>query len=583
VSSRTRVAGGGAAENCVDGLKKALRAWPWLAAIATGLLYAGCFPPFDQSWLCWFALTPLLAAIWFSGKKNSRRRGLRDLLLGYVAGLTFFWIVFSWLTTVTVAGWFLLQFYMAIYVAVWSWFCGMLRPRVRESAAIPRRKHQWPPPQPNESQAARIPWLSSLHNLYLALALAAAWTALEWLRGWVLEGGWGWNGLGVALYLYRPIIQIAEFTGVAGISFLVAFANVIALSSVYRFILESKIRQMRPHYDLTLTMAAVVGVAVYGFQTMQIRQPAMPLRVALVQANVPREEKFTPQFAMKIFDQFSRLSEMALKSNPNLELLVWPESSMPGPVLEDKDSNEYVMEFAAHARVDLLLGAIDQDETHAYNAALLVAEGGKRLQLYRKLHLVPFGEYVPGRNWVPLLARIIGDQVPADFDAGTDYTIFRITNKDVQVAPLICFEDTIGELARRFVLKGANLLVNVTNDGWFLRSAGSRQHLANAVFRCVETRRPMVRAANTGVTCFINEFGRITQMLTDEHGSQFTDGVLSGDTAVPTERQLTFYTRHGELFAQCCAGLALLTVTLNALPKFRRKPEAVEIDEPVSA
>ena len=211
-----------------------------------------------------------------------------------------------------------------------------------------------------------------------------------------------------------------------------------------------------------------------------------------------------------------------------------------------------------------------EDEKHAYNAALLVTEGGRRTQLYRKLHLVPFGEYVPGRNRVPLLARIIGDQVPADFDAGTDYTVFRLTNNAVQIAPLICFEDTIGELTRRFVIKGANLLVNVTNDGWFLRSAGSQQHLANAIFRCVETRRPMVRAANTGVTCFVNEFGRVTQTLVDETGSQFTDGVITGDVMIPTQGTLTFYAQHGELFAQCCACIALVAIALRLLWAVRR-------------
>jgi apolipoprotein N-acyltransferase len=135
----------------------------------------------------------------------------------------------------------------------------------------------------------------------------------------------------------------------------------------------------------------------------------------------------------------------------------------------------------------------------------------------------------------------------------------------VQVAPLICFEDTIGELARRFVLPadtspGANLLVDITNDGWFLRSAGSRQHLANAIFRCVETRRPMVRAANTGVTCFVNELGRITQRLQDETGSTFTEGVLTGEIKVPTEHELTFYTRRGELFAKLCAVITLIGI-----------------------
>ena len=146
--------------------------------------------------------------------------------------------------------------------------------------------------------------------------------------------------------------------------------------------------------------------------------------------------------------------------------------------------------------------------------------------------------------------------MPADFDAGTDYTVFRLTNNDVRVAPLICFEDSIGELTRQFVIKGASCLVNVTNDGWFLRSAGSRQHLANAIFRCVETRRPMVRAANTGVTCFVNEFGRVTSML-EKDGDQFIDGVLSSDVAVPTQGGLTFYVRHGELFARCCAALSV--------------------------
>ena len=168
---------------------------------------------------------------------------------------------------------------------------------------------------------------------------------------------------------------------------------------------------------------------------------------------------------------------------------------------------------------------------------------------------MPFGEYVPGRNTVPFIARIVGDQVPADFTRGKEPVVFRLTNDEVKVAPLICFEDTLGELTRQFVLRGANLLANVTNDGWFLRSAGSRQHLENAIFRCIETRRPMVRAANTGVTCFVNRFGRVTQVLLDAKGSQFTEGVLTGNVDVPTDGGLTFYVRHGELFAQVCGGV----------------------------
>ena len=225
------------------------------------------------------------------------------------------------------------------------------------------------------------------------------------------------------------------------------------------------------------------------------------------------------------------------------------------------------MELAASSETDLLLGTIDVDKRDVYNAALLVSDGGERTQVYRKVHLVPFGEYVPGRHKVPLLARIVGDQVPADFKEGTEYTVFTLTNSEVHVAPLICFEDTIGELTRRFVLPnettpGANLLVDVTNDGWFERSAGSQQHLANALFRCVETRRPMVRAANTGVTCFINQFGRVTQMLRDDTGSTFTEGVLTGEIKVPTEEGLTFYVRHGEVFAKACAAITLISLLI---------------------
>ena len=525
-------------------MKKITKLWPWLAAICSGLLYAACFAPFNLTWFCWIALIPLIAAVWFSGTE-SRRPWLRNLLLGYVAGLTFFWTVFSWLTTVTVLGWFVLQFYMAIYVAIWAWFCGLVRPRRKINRATASKWDQMLAQARSSAAPVQPPWTRSTNNLRLALLLAAAWTTLEWLRGWIFSG-FGWNGLGVALHDTWPLIQIAEFTGVAGLSFLVAFTNVIILTTAYRLVIEARTRMMRPHFDFTVTMAAIVGVLVFGVRATQISPPAKPLRVAAVQSNVPQTQKFDPQFTRKIFDQFRRLSEIALRSNPPPELLVWPESSMPGPVLTDQESYNFVMDLAASAETDILLGTIDEENGDVYNAAMLVSDGGERVQMYRKVHLVPFGEYVPGRHTVPLLARIVGDQVPGDFKAGTEHTVFTLTNHEIRVSPLICFEDTIGELTRQFVLPtesgpGANLLVDVTNDGWFQHSAGSHQHLANAIFRCVETRRPMIRAANTGVTCFVNQFGRVTQELQDEKGSTFAEGVLTGEVMVPTEHELTFY------------------------------------------
>jgi apolipoprotein N-acyltransferase len=552
----------------VGAFSKALRLWPWLAAVSSGFLGAACFAPFNYSWLCWIALTPLLAAVWFSDAKV-KRRWLRDLLLGYVAGLAFFWTVFFWLRTVTVPGVILVGAYMAFYFAFWSWICGLLRPSLRAPAAVSRWT-QAPPNPASESPLSRSPWLRSTNNLRLAFLLAAVWVAHEWLRGLVFSG-WSWNSLGGALHAQLAIIQIAEFTGVAGLSFLVAFTNVILLTSARRFILEIQVRPMRPHYDLTLTMAAIVGVMGFGVHCLRVLRPTKTINVALVQPNIPREEKFTAEFAQQTFDKFTRLSAPALGASVRPDLIVWPESSMPGPVLSDEVSYRFVMDFSVSAKTDLLLGTIDQDETHAYNAAMLVSDVGGRTQIYRKVHLVPFGEYVPGRHTIPLLARVVGDQVPDDFAFGKEYTVFHLTNDKAVVAPLICFEDTIGDLTRQFVLGGANLLVNVTNDGWFLRSAGAQQHVASAVFRCVETRLPMVRAANTGVTCFVNEFGRITQILVDEHGSQFTEGTLTGEVSIPTNHELTFYVRHGEVFAQSCVGISLLTLIVLGLQLVRRR------------
>jgi apolipoprotein N-acyltransferase len=165
----------------------------------------------------------------------------------------------------------------------------------------------------------------------------------------------------------------------------------------------------------------------------------------------------------------------------------------------------------------------------------------------------------------------VGDQVPDDFAFGKEHTVFKLTDDKAAVAPLICFEDTIGDLTRQFVLGGANLLVNVTNDGWFLRSAGAQQHVNTAVFRSVETRLPMVRAANTGVTCFINEFGKVTQVLVAEDGSHFTEGTLTGQVAIVAKPELTFYVRHGELFTYICVGIAGLTVVVLGVRSVMRR------------
>lgn len=530
---------------------KLLRFWPWLAAVTSGLLCAACFPPLDQGWLCWIALTPLILAVWFSGQ-NTRRRWLRNLLLGYVAGIAFFTAGFGWLGALgdlyqnfflhSLS--FLLSIYLAVYLAFWAWFAGLIRP---------------------------VSFVSSSRNLLVAFLGAAAWVTHEWIRGWLFSG-FGWNGLGVALHRNWPLIQAAEFTGVAGLSFAIAFTNLIVVAVPVRLFAETKLHRMRPHFDLTLTMIALVALFAFGLHTVQNPPPTKTLRVAAVQGNIPQLQKFDPHFTSEIFDKFSRLSEIALRADTPPDLLVWPESSMPDPVRDqNSQSYQFIRNFLASANSDLFLGTLDFEGDHDYNAAVLFSNGGERMQFYRKIHLVPFGEYMPARKGFPLFAAIAGTWVPGDFTFGKDYAVLSLTSDGIQIAPLICFEDTVGELVRQFVLRNADLLVDITNDGWFLQSAASHQHVANALFRCVENRRPMVRAANTGVTCFIDQFGRVTQILRDDTGNTFTEGVLTGLVEVPQTRRLTFYARHGELFAQSCAlvtAIAILIVV--ALRRLRR-------------
>ena len=508
--------------------------------MASGLLGTLCFPPFNQSWLCWIALTPLVVAIWFSGE-NSRRRWLRNLLLGYVAGIVFFTFTFSWLGALgdLYQSFFLhglsllLSIYLAMHFAFWAWFIGSIRPPA---------------------------FIASWRNLLVAFVAASAWVTHEWTRGWLFSG-FGWNGLGVALHAEWPMIQIAELTGVVGLSFAIVFANIIAVTTPLRLFAEARTHRMRPHFDLTLTMIGIVALLAFGLHRGQYPSPTKPVRIAAVQAGVPQLQKFDPQFTGEVFERFRRLSEIALAANPPPDLLVWPESSMPDPVRDQNtESYRFVTDFSAAMKTDLMLGTLDVEDSHDYNAALLVSHSGERVQIYRKIHLVPFGEYIPLRHSFPLFAAIASTWVPGDFARGTEHTVFSLTNADVRAAPLICFEDTVGDLVRRFVVNGANLLVDVTNDGWFLHSSGSRQHVANALFRCVENRRPMVRAANTGVTCFVNEFGRVTQILQDDTGNTFNEGVLTGEINVPQDQHLTFYAQHGELFAELCVAVTLLSL-----------------------
>jgi len=524
---------------------------PWLCAVLSGILLALSFPPADFDGLAWVALAPVLWAIWFS-EPWTKREPLRIFLLGYIAGLGYFVGSLQWLTTVTVAGWLALAAYLAVYPALWALFVGLMA-RVQAENFGP------------EGSA----WRKSLRNFGTAALAAAAWAALEWLRG-IIFTGFGWNSLGVTLHNNLAIIQVSDLTGMAGLSFLLVLVNAMLAITAKRLQVEIARKKVRPHYDLTLAIALVA--LAFGYGARQLFAPAPEsetVTVAAVQANVPILEKRDPAHEDRILKLHLDMSEKALALKP--DLLVWPEAATPRPLFQDQATWDAVRKLAEGTTADFLTGTVYFGPEGDFNSAVMLTEHAKKAQLYHKIHLVPFGEYVPMRHSFPLFAMIVGNLVPDDFDFGRDYTVMKLSSKPVRVGPLICFEDTLGDLARHFVLRGAQMFVTVTNDGWFLDSVGSLQHLRQALFRCAENKIPMVRAANTGVTCSIDRFGRVEQMLATDKGKTNFEGFFSVPVQAPKNPKPTFYARYGDVFAMLCLMATVAVVGFGFLQPGRRR------------
>jgi len=531
-------------------VKNIVRLWPWVAAAFSGLLLVLCFAPFDQAWLVWIALSPLLAALWF-GRPHPTHPLLRKAELGCLTGLVYFLGSLSWLREVSVSGWFILCLYLSVYPAIWAGIVWVI--------ATPRER----------TSTVRSVWLSSWRNLRTAATAAAAWVAMEWLRGTVFTG-FGWNALGIALHENVPLIQLTSLTGVGGLSFLAVMTAAIAVATVKRLAIEARGGKIRAHFDFTLTLALVVLAFGYGLRQLSPAGKTVSLRVAAVQPSIPQHEKWNPAFEQKIYDTLERLTSAALAMKP--DLLLWPEAATPRGFFEDPLASEFVRKTTASGDFSLLFGSLILSHEADYNAAIMMTGAEEEPQVYHKSHLVMFGEYVPFRESFPLFAIIVGDQVPADFDAGGGPVIFRLPRPPVAISPLICFEDTVAELGRASALDGAQMFVTITNTGWFRRSAAGRQHLAHAVFRCAETRRPMARCANNGVTAVIDDLGRVRQILQGADGDIFSEGVMLAEMKVPVNPPETLFMRVGELFSLLCLGTTLAALGMTTV---RRRTVAI--------
>lgn len=522
----------------------------WVLASLSGVAMALCFAPIGWGDLCWVALVPLICGIWF-GQCWPRRDWVRLGMLGFLFGAFYFGGSLFWLTTLTVPGWAALSLFLALYPTLWALFLG--------TVAKPA----------GNDPSGRPVWLSSIYNLRVCALGAAAWVALEWLRGaFILQ--FPWNSLGIALHANIPILQLTDLTGVGGISFLIVMANLMLVATVKRLLLEIRLGARRPHYDFAFTLALIALAWGYGIRQLVAPPPqSTTFTFASVQANVPQTIRNDLTFESEVMGRYIRHTETALAMKP--DLILWPESAPPHPLFNNQETWDTVKDLADRHEGDLLLGTVHFSEQGDYNSVVLLSDHAAQAQIYHKMHLVPFGEFVPFRESFPLFAWIVGDLVPGDFDPGPYPVVFEMASKPVKLAPLICFEDVLGDLARQFVRRGAQIFTVVTNDGWFLESAGARQHLNHAVFRCAENKIPMLRSANTGVTCFVDRFGLVREALQRDDGSTFFEGVLFGSATVPKNPGLTFYARHGEVFSIAC-----LAVSLGGLGVFfvrRRKTE----------
>lgn len=231
--------------------------------------------------------------------------------------------------------------------------------------------------------------------------------------------------------------------------------------------------------------------------------------------------------------------------------MIWPETAVPDYVRESRRSYALVRELARQG-APILVGSMDiawADEggPEYYNSSLLFDRNGMLVEVYDKQHLVMFGEYIPLRRFLPFMTAMT--PIEESFDPGSESKVFELASPSISFSVLICFEDTVARLSRRAVRNGAQLLINQTNDAWFEETIASWQHMTHSVFRAVENRTPMVRTANTGVSCGIDAYGRIHDLLADGDGHTFITGFNIVHSRVPAkDRALTFYTRYGDVF-----------------------------------
>lgn len=486
-------------------------------ALLSGLLLVLCFPRFDVHLLAWVALVPLFLAL--RGKDP-----LRAFALSFLAGFVFFRGVFSWINPDVGVRWtehFLLNSYLGFYLGLF----GLTLSFVTRQTGLP-----------------------------LIVTAPTIWVSVEYLRSHASFLGLPWGLLGHSQYLNLPLIQISSFTGAYGLSFLIVMAN----ATITQLILawgeaktpRSPVQILNAcRWPVGATSLALLVSLLYGFQAISRQPTGKSVAITVIQGNIPQGERWKPEFRERNLATHVRLTRDATKSR-GASVVVWPETSVPGLLLQDLELLTQLGGLARETGTHLVIGSAVRPKigprefraTHSFNSAFLVTPQGRVAGQYNKIRLLPFGEYLPHKELLPWPSRLVK---AASFVPGQEYTVFNANG--IAFGVPICWETIFPDHIRRLVLNGALVMVNITNEAWFGDTPAPYQFMAMNVFRAVENRIPIARAANTGISGFIDAYGRIIGKVTNEKKDTFVSGFLTKD--LPLVRARTFYTLYGDVFA----------------------------------
>jgi apolipoprotein N-acyltransferase len=499
-------------------------------AAFSGILLAVAFPVLDLHLVAWISLLPLFLALRGQGVRNG-------FWLGGTAGIVYFAGTVHWVTNsvhfyggIPVVPASLITLLLCAYLALY--------PAVFGAAVVHIRKN---------------------HPSLVFIAAPALWTALELARTYVFSG-FPWSLLGYSQYRALPVVQIADITGVYGVSFLIVLVN----AALAEFIGDRK-----RYPGLIVALGVLLLALSYGYVKLRLPEQRAGIKASVVQGNIEQDKKWDPAFQGETLAVYKRLTREALKEKP--DLLIWPETAVPfyfsGVAPLDQALTADLVAFVKQNRVPLLFGSATYEvkpnrQIIGRNSAFLLSADGRIEAAYHKMHLVPFGEYVPLKRVLFFVEKMV--QAIGDFQAGNEYTVMTVpvqgnaAHAGVTVSTLICYEIIFPDLVRSFVDNGANVITTITNDAWFGRTAAPYQHFSMAVFRAVENRVPVARAANTGISGFIDAQGHILAASGIFIQAHLTETIVPG-------AEKTFYTRFGDLFSYACVLASL--IMLAKLPK----------------